>query len=126
MSDGISDAKAEDKLERDVWVAAFDVVDAIKFLRAAISRARMGHRGWTIARGWIVYSTCKALKEIGFELIDREPEKSFEWYEDAYAPIKTSRHLHLERRFEELLTLVDEVSLSANQSERLARLREVP
>lgn len=84
MSDGMSDARAEGELAGDVWDAAFDLGEDVARLARAVQRARMGHRGWSIHRAWIVAEMNNALKNTGFELVDRDPQKSFEQYPGAY------------------------------------------
>ena len=84
MSDGMSDAKAENNLADDVWQSAFAFLKATAKLGRAIKRARLGHRGWSIARSFIVTETNQALFKTGFRLVDDDPEKCFEYYPEAY------------------------------------------
>jgi len=86
MSDGISDAHEESDLARAIWEAAFHFREATSKLGRAIRRARNGHRGWAIARVFIVRETNEALQSTGFKLVDADPQKAFEYYPDAYGP----------------------------------------
>ena len=96
MSDGMSDARAESGLARNVWETAFDLADMIARLDQAIKQARGGHRGWGIARGWILHEINRALRHTGFILVDHHPDKSFECYPDAYEHRPTWREKKLE------------------------------
>jgi hypothetical protein len=84
MSDGMSDSRAESALAQEVWSAAFDLSELAVHLTKAVQKARLGHRGWGLARSWIVAEVNLALRETGFVLVDHAPEKSFEHYPDAY------------------------------------------
>lgn len=86
MSSGPSDAAAEDRLADDVWREAFTLLKATTRLGKAVQRARMGHRGWSIAREFIVREVNIALHKTGFRLVDEEPGKTFEHYPGAYDP----------------------------------------
>ncbi len=103
MSDGMSDANAEGDLARAVWCAAFDLRDAMWELGKAIKQARMGHRGWSIPRGFIVSEVNDLLRDTGFVLVDQRPDKCFEHYgPDAYKPLKSWREQELRREVEGL------------------------
>lgn len=91
MSDGMSDASASDDMLASVWSAAEDFSEIVIHLVKAVQRARLGHRGWNIARGWIVNEVNIALRNTGFKLVDEKPEKSFESYPDAYEHSPTRR-----------------------------------
>lgn len=77
MSDGMSDSRAESELANDVWTTAFDLAECAINLMKAVGRARNGHRGWGVARSWIVGEVNRALVPTGFVLVDRDPDKSF-------------------------------------------------
>jgi hypothetical protein len=103
MSDGMSDANAEGELASNVWRAAFDLREAIWALGKAIQRARMGHRGWNIPRGFIVREVNDLLRETDFGLTDKRPDKCFEHYgAGAYKPRESWRELELRREVEGL------------------------
>lgn len=102
MSDGMSDSRAEERLDRDVWAAAFDVAENGVVLARAIMRARMGHRGWGTARWSVIQIVNEALGRTGFELVDRKPDKSFENYPDAYERKETWREKELKRKLEDM------------------------
>ncbi len=102
MSDGMSDARASEGLYNGFWTAAFDLKQAAIVYARAVMRARIGHRGWGIARWSIVNEVNDVLIETGFKLVDTNPDKSFESYADAYKPPKSWRELELERENNEL------------------------
>jgi hypothetical protein len=99
MSDGMSDSRAGSELANDVWATAFDLAECAMHLMQAVGRARNGHRGWGVARSWIVEEVNRALRPTGFALVDREPDKSFEHYEGVYEHRETRR----EKRMREAL-----------------------
>ena len=80
----MSDSRAEDTLAKEVWNTAFDLKELAVHLCKAMQRARLGHRGWVLARYWIVSEVSMALEGTGFALVDSTPGKSFEHYPDAY------------------------------------------
>jgi len=102
MSDGMSDARAEDELASNVWREAFNLGENALRLAQAIKQARNGHRGWGPARSWIVREVNEALRMTGFILVDHDPEKRFEHYPDAYEHKPTWREKELEAELAEL------------------------
>lgn len=98
----MSDARASEGLYNGFWTAAFDLKEAAVTYAKAVMRARVGHRGWGIARWSIVNETNDVLTGTGFKIVDTDPDKSFEYYPDAYKPSPSWRERELQRENEEL------------------------
>lgn len=111
MSDGISDANAEAQLERDIWMAACDLKDAVVNLGNAAVRARRGHRGWGISLAGILTIANDRLQDVELELCNRgDVNRTFHDYGPrAYDRRESWREKELAREVEQLKRRIAEL-----------------